>query len=95
MTDKYTPTTKQIAEAWHFASRDYPFKSRVKRAEFNRWLANHDREVERDAAYKARQELIDACYDASTHLFGGQQYVSTAILESEAKRLGDSEARND
>jgi hypothetical protein len=41
----YIPTTEQIADAWHFASRDYPFKSRVKRAEFNRWLAEHDREV--------------------------------------------------
>jgi ferric-dicitrate binding protein FerR (iron transport regulator) len=41
----YTPTTKQIAEAWHFASRDYPFKSRAKRAEFNRWLAEHDRQL--------------------------------------------------
>ena len=48
---KYTPTTKQIAQAWHFASRDYPFKSRAKRAEFNSWLASERARIWDEGAY--------------------------------------------
>jgi hypothetical protein len=94
MTDEHTPTTEQVLDAYCAGligiTRSIS-KYKVLEDQFNCWLA----EVERAAAYQARQELIDACYDASTHLFGGQEYVSTAILESEAKRLGESEARND
>jgi hypothetical protein len=76
MTDYYESITSKIRAR---ALLGMPILGEV----FDSWLA----EVERNAAYKARQELIDACYDASTHMFGGQEYVSTAILESEAKRL--------
>ena len=74
MTDEYTPTVEEVRGAYAKWIADPEW--------FDRMIAG----VERAAAVKARQDLIDAV-DEVKQMFGGQEFVSTAVLESEAQHL--------
>ena len=55
MTSDYTPTTDEVREAWltaEYEERDWSTSDDDLRAEFDRWLAEHDRKVAERAWYE-------------------------------------------